>query len=181
MNSIAATALYGIMAEFDSPQKLLAATHRAHEEGYRRMDAYSPFPVEGLSEALGFRTTGVPALVLGGGIFGAIAGYLLQYFCAVVFYPLNIGGRPLNSWPAFIPATFESAVLCAALCAVIGMIFLNGLPQPYHPAFNVPRFALASRDRFFLLIDARDSNFDVSKTTQFLTTLNASAVSEVHP
>jgi hypothetical protein len=171
--------MYGVMAEFDAPDKLVAATRRAYEEGYRSMDAYSPFPVEGLSDALGFQHTHVPTLVLSGGVFGAIAGYLLQYYCAVVAYPLNIGGKPLHSWPAFIPVTFETTVLCAALCAVIGMLFLNGLPQPYHPAFNVERFVLASRDRFFLLIDARDRNFEAERVMRFLSGLGAFEVTQV--
>ncbi len=171
--------IYGVMAEFDAPEKLLDATRRAHSEGYRRMDAYSPHPIDGLADALGFFNTHVPSLVLAGGIFGAAAGFALQYFCAVIAYPLIVGGKPLNSWPAFIPVVFETTVLCASLCAGIGMLFLNGLPQPYHPAFNVPRFALASRDRFFLMIDARDSHFDVDKVTQFLSGLNAFEVSQV--
>lgn len=179
--SAAHAKLYGVMAEFDSPAKLLAATRRAYEEGYRRMDAFSPFPIDELADALGFQNTHVPALVLTGGIVGAIAGFSLQYYCAVIAYPLNIGGKPLNSWPAFIPATFETAVLCAALCAVVGMLFLNGLPQPYHPVFNVPRFALASRDRFFLLIDARDRKFELEKVEGFLSGLNAFEVSQVRP
>lgn len=173
--------LHGLMAEFHSPDELMRATHRTYEDGYRRIDAFSPFPIDGLAEALGFRRTEVPALVLGGGIFGAVAGYALQYYCAVISYPLNVGGRPLNSWPAFIPIVFEMAVLCAAVTAVIGMLFLNGLPQPYHPAFNVPRFALASRDRFFLLIDAHDPHFEPARTTEFLSALGAHAVSEVEP
>ena len=172
---------YGVMAEFDSPDKLVAAAHRAREEGYKRMDAYSPFPVEGLAEALNFKSRWVARLVFCGGVCGAIGGYALQYYCAVLAYPLDVGGRPLNSWPAFIPVTFETTVLCAALCAVLGMLLLNGLPLPYHPAFNVPRFALASRDRFFLLIEARDKNFEVEKTSRFLCALNAYEVSEVQP
>jgi hypothetical protein len=177
--SVQPAKLYGVMAEFDSAEKLLAATRRASEEGYRRMDAFSPFPVEGLAEALHFHRPGVAALVLCGGIFGAIAGYMLQYYCAVIAYPLNVGGRPLNSWPAFIPVTFETTVLCASLCAVLGMLLMNGLPLPYHPAFNVPRFLLASRDRFFLLIESADPKFDVERVTQFLGGLGAFEVSAV--
>jgi hypothetical protein len=173
--------LYGILAEFDSPESLLVATHRASAEGYHRMDAFSPFPIEGLSEALKFERPGVAGLVLVGGIFGAICGFALQYYCSVFAYPLNVGGRPLNSWPAFIPITFETTVLCAALCAVFGMLMLNGLPMPYYPVFNVPRFALASRDKFFLLIEANDPLFESAKTIQFLSTLDAFSVSEVRP
>jgi len=172
---------YGVMAEFESPDKLIAAARRAREEGYSRMDAYSPFPVDGLAEALDFKCPGVARLVFCGGVFGAIGGYALQYYCAAVAYPLNVGGRPLNSWPAFVPVTFETAVLCAALCAVGGMLLMNGLPQPYHPAFNVPRFALASRDRFFLLIETRDKNFERGKTERFLAAQDAYEVSEVQP
>ena len=148
--------IYGLMAEFDNPSALVAAAREAHAAGYRRMDAYTPFPVEELNEALGLGHTGVAALVLIGGITGALVGYLMQYYIAVIDYPLNIGGRPLHSWPAFVPVTFELTILCAGLFAVLGMLALNGLPMPHHPVFNAPRFALASRDRFFLCIEAAD-------------------------
>jgi ActD protein len=171
--------LYGVMAEFDNPTDLIDAVRRARQQGYRRMDAYSPMPIEGLDEEIGHHRTYLPFLVLVGGIFGAIGGFSLLYWIAVINYPMNIGGKPLNSWPAFIPITFETTILCAALAAVFGMLMLNGLPEPYHPVFNVPRFAFASRDRFFLCLEARDRQFDPQKTAQFLATLNTKGVYEV--
>jgi hypothetical protein len=173
------TTIYGLIAEFDGPGSLVAAAHRARQAGYRRMDGYSPYPIEELSEAMGFHHTRLPLIVLAGGILGGIGGYLLQYWVSVIEYPMNIGGRPLNSWPSFIPVTFETTVLLAALAAVFGMLGLNGLPMPYHPVFNVPRFALASRDRFFLCIEAADPKFDREATMQFLKTLEPRNVSEV--
>ena len=171
--------IYGLLAEFDSVQGLLSATRRAYEEGYRHMDAYSPFPVEGLADALGFHKTRMPALVLLGGILGGSGGYLMLYYSAVISYPINVGGRPFHSWPAFIPITFELTILVAALFAVFGMLALNGLPMPYHPVFNVPRFALASRDRFFLCIEATDPRFDRQGTEGFLRGLQPQHVAEV--
>ena len=173
------TAVYGLMAEFDDPTSLVAATKRAHDAGYRRMDAYSPFPIEELHEALGSHQTRLPLLVLLGGLCGCIGGYTLEYWSSVVAYPLNIGGKPLHSWPAFIPVTFETTILVAALTCVLGMLALNGLPQPYHPVFNVPRFALASRNRFFLCIESRDPKFDVEATRRFLETLEPREVTTV--
>ena len=173
--------LYGLMAEFDSPSDLLAAALRAHEEGYRRMDAYSPFPVHGLAEAIGFKRTLVPLLVLLGGAVGGIGGYALQYWISVIDYPLNVGGRPLHSWPAFIPVTFELTILVAALAAVLGMLALNGLPRPHHPVFNVSAFELATRNRFFLCIEATDPKFDGRETRHFLQSLKAQVVYEVEP
>jgi hypothetical protein len=173
--------LYGLMAEFENPERLLEAARRAYQEGYRRMDAYTPFPVEGLDEAIGFHHNRLPLIVLIGGIIGAVGGYWMLYYSQVISYPLNVGGRPYNSWPAFIPITFELTVLAAALAAVLGVLALNGLPMPYHPVFNVPRFALASRDRFFLCIEARDPQFDRATTKQFLESLGPQEVSEVEP
>jgi ActD protein len=171
--------VYGLMAEFDDPNALVAATTRAYREGYRRMDAYSPFPIEELHEALGAGHTRLPLIVLIGGILGCIGGYALQYWTQAIAYPINVGGRPYHSWPAFIPVTFECTILAAALSAVLGMVALNGLPMPYHPVFNVPRFALASRNRFFLCIEARDPKFDVERTRRFLETLEPREVTTV--
>jgi hypothetical protein len=171
--------VYGLMAEFEDPNALVAAAQHARLEGYRRMDAYSPFPIEELHEALGLPPTRLPLIVLIGGLVGAVAGYGLQYWVSVIENPLNIGGKPLHSWPAFIPITFETTILVAALSAVLGMLALNGLPMPYHPVFNVARFALASRNRFFLCIEARDSQFDLEATRNFLQTLNPREVSTV--
>jgi hypothetical protein len=171
--------VYGLMAEFDAPDPLLQAAERITAEGYRYVNAYTPFPVEGLAEAIGFRRSSVPLLTLIGGLFGGLGGFYMQYWMAAVNYPLNIGGRPLNSWPAFIPVTFELTVLGAALFAVLGMLALNKLPMPHHPVFNVPRFALASKDRFFLCIEARDPKFDRARTAKFLESLKPLGVSEV--
>lgn len=172
--------LYGVMAEFETPTELLVATRQAYAEGYRRMDAYTPFPIEELTDALGFHHTRLPLIVLIGGLVGCIGGFGLQYWASTMAYPLNVGGRPFNSWPMFIPVTFELTILVAALSAVFGMLALNGLPQPYHPVFNVPRFALASRNRFFLCIMARDRKFDRKGTREFLENLDgAREVSDV--
>lgn len=174
-----APTLYGLMAEFESPAELVAAARRAREEGYVRMDAYSPFPMHELTEALGLKPTKLPFLVLAGGVIGCATALGMMWFSATIHYPLNVGGKPLASWPMFIPITFELTVLFASLSAVLGMLGMNGLPQPYHPVFHVPRFALASRDRFFLCIEAADPKFDSEKTSQFLAALGARVVSEV--
>ena len=171
--------IFGLLAEFASAQDLLTATRQAHEKGYRHMDAFSPFPIDELAEALGFHRTRLPILVLVGGILGGVGGYFMQYYTAVIDYPINVGSRPLHSWPAFIPITFEMTILGAALFAVLGMLALNGLPMPYHPVFNVPRFALASRDQFFLCIEATDPQFDREGTKSFLTGLQPREVPEV--
>jgi hypothetical protein len=171
--------IYGLLAEFEQPEQLLAAAHRAREAGYRRMDAYTPFPVEGLAEALGRHYTLVPLITLIGGLAGCAGGFGLQYWISKIAYPINVGGRPFNSWPAFIPVTFEMTVLGAALSAVLGMLALNGLPMPHHPLFNEPRFALASRDRFFLCVEARDRRFDLAETRRLLESLTTRAVMEV--
>ena len=173
--------LYGLLAEFRQPQDVLSAARRAYAAGYRRMDAYTPFPVEGLAEAIGFQKTRLPLIVLVGGIAGCLGGFWLQYYASVIDYPLNVGGRPLNSWPAFVPVTFETTILLAALAAVLGMLALNGLPMPYHPVFNVPRFELATRDHFFLCIEALDPQFDHEATRRFLESIGAQEVTEVEP
>src|SRR6266540_2113756 len=173
------TGVHGLIAEFDDPTALVAATERAYRAGYRRMDAYSPFPIEELHEALGARHTRLPLVVLIGGLCGCLGGYGLQYWVSTMAYPINVGGKPFHSWPAFIPVTFECTILVAALSAVLGMLALNGLPQLYHPVFNVTRFALASRNRFFLCIEAKDPKFDREGTKQFLDTLHPREVTTV--
>ncbi|MFL5242911.1 MAG: DUF3341 domain-containing protein [Gemmataceae bacterium] len=171
--------IYGLLAEFDDPTALVGAARAAREAGYRQCDAYSPFPIEELTEALGMRHTKLPLLILLGGIVGCLGGYFMQYYAAVISYPINVAGRPLHSWPMFIPVTFELTILLAAVTAVLGMLALNGLPMPYHPLFNVPRFALASRDRFFFCIQAIDPKFDDSLTKQFLAEFQPVSVEEV--
>jgi hypothetical protein len=171
--------LYGLLIEFEDQATLLAAARQVHAEGYRKVDAYSPFPVEGLAKALGRGRTGVPAIVLIGGLVGATAGYYLQYWVSAIDYPLNIGGRPYHSWPMFVPITFELMVLFAAIFGVVGTLALNGLPQPYHPVFNVPEFGRATVDRFFLCIEAGDPKFERRGTEDFLGRLNGVRISEV--
>jgi hypothetical protein len=173
--------LYGLMAEFETPGQLVEAANATRLAGYRQFDAYSPIPIEELNDAMGFRRTRLPLLVLIGGIVGGLAGYGLEYWASVIEYPMNIGGRPFHSWPQFIPVTFETTVLGAALTAFVGMWALNGLPQPYHPVFNVPAFERASRDRFFLVIETTDTRFDREATGRFLEGLHPLGVSEVAP
>jgi hypothetical protein len=170
--------LHGVMAEFDRPEELLQAARSAFAEGYRKMDAYSPFPIEGLAEAIGFEKTRVPAFVLTGGIIGAVGAYGMQYYSAVKDYALNVGGRPLHSWPSFIPITFELTVLCATFAAVFGMLIMNGLPRPYHPVFNVAEFKLASQTRFFLCIEATDAK-TAEQAKAFFKSLQPMAIHEV--
>jgi hypothetical protein len=167
------------MGEFETPEQLIHAVKHVRAEGYRRLDAYVPFPVEGLSEALGLRHSHVPTLTLIGGLIGGVGGFFFQDWAAAIAYPMNIGGRPLNSWPAFIPVTFELTVLGAALSAVFGMLALNRLPEPHHPVFNVRRFSHASADRFFLCIEARDRKFRLEETARLLQSLKARHVDEV--
>ncbi|MEP6741372.1 MAG: DUF3341 domain-containing protein [bacterium] len=176
---LVAPALYGIMGEFNNPSDLVAAARRTYEAGYRRINGYSPYPIEELSEAIGFTRTSLPLIVLIGGILGGLGGFFMQYWMEVIDYPLNVGGKPYNSWPAFIPITFECTVLVAAFAAVLGMLVLNKLPQPYHPVFNAPNFALATRDRFFLVIEANDPRFIHDETKQFMETVGARNVSDV--
>jgi len=175
--------IYGLMAEFDAPEKILAAAERTKEEGYHDIDAYTPFPMEELTDALGIRHTKLSLFVLCCGLTGMLVGFFFQYWVAVIDYPLNIGGRPLNSWPSWIPVTFELTILFSALGAVVGMIFRNGLPRPVHPVFNVDRFELATKDKFFLCIEATDPKFDKEQTKKFLETLKPdyiSVVEQVH-
>jgi hypothetical protein len=170
---------YGVMAEFETATQLLRAAAKTRDAGYRKMDAYAPFPVEGLSEALGLRRNYVSLVTLIGGLLGGLIGFGFQYWVNVISYPLNIGGRPLNSWPAFIPVTFELTILGASTFAVFGMLAMNKLPHPYHPVFNVARFARASSDRFFICIEAADPKFSVAEATSFLQSLGAQYVTEV--
>jgi len=173
--------IYGLMAEFDTPAALVAAAKRVYAAGYRKIDTFSPFPVEEAWEAIGHRDRRMSFIVLMGGLVGGLGGYGLEYWVHTMAYPINVAGKPLNSWPQFIPVTFEMTILIAALSAVIGMIVLNGLPMPYHPVFNVPRFEHASRDKFFLLIESNDPKFDRQRTLEFLKGLDASEINEVAP
>jgi hypothetical protein len=167
------TKLFGLMAEFESVDALFAATRRARQAGYREMDAYTPYAVEGLAEELGEPKTRIPLVVLIGGLVGAGAGFLMQYWSMAVDYPFNSGGRPLNSWPAYVPIAFEMLILVASFSAFFSMLFMNDLPRPHHPLFNVPQFARASQDRFFLCIEATDPQFDAERTLEFLSASEA--------
>lgn len=171
--------IYGVMAEFETSKDVLEAAHRARAAGYREMDAYSPFAIEGLSEAVGFPRTWLPAITLIGGLIGCFGGFFLQYYPNVMGFPLDIGGKPFDSWPSFIPITFELTILCAGVSTVVGMIWLNKLPTPYHPVFNVPRFELASQDRFFLCIKSKDPRFDVEGVKRFLAELDPREITVV--
>jgi hypothetical protein len=171
--------IYGLMAEFKGPDELIAASQQTYDAGYRVVNAYAPFPVEGLAHAIGYRRVVLPWLVLAGGLLGGIGGYLMEFWTSAVDYPINVGGRPYNSIPYFIPVMFEMTILGAALTAVFGMLALNKLPMPYHPVFNVPRFELASQNRFFLCIESRDPQFDQQKTMDFIEALGADEVTVV--
>jgi hypothetical protein len=171
--------IYGLMAEFDTPTELVDAARRVRDAGYRKTDAFSPFPLHEIDEALGIRRSILPFLVFGGGVVGLLSGIGLQWFVHVWDYPLNVGGRPLFSLPAFIPPAYELTILLAAFTAVFGMLFLNGLPMPYHPVFNVERFALATREKFFLVIESKDEKFDYEETRSFMQSLNAQEVFDV--
>src|ERR1700751_1716030 len=173
------TPIYGMMAEFDSATALVEAARATHQAGYQKVDAYSRFPIEGLAEEIGFHRDQGPLVVLIGGIVGGLTGYLMQYWMSAVDYPLNIGGKPAHSWPAFIVITFEMTILFAGISAVLGMLAFNGLPMPYHPVFNVPRFAFASKDRFFLIVFSSDKKYNPVETRRFLETLDPRSISEV--
>jgi hypothetical protein len=171
--------LYGVMAEFDGPNELVHAARETYGAGYRRINGYSPYPIEELWEAIGFTHSKLPLIVFIGGLLGGLGGFLMQYYIAVIDYPLNVGGKPYNSWPAFIPITFECTVLVAAFSAVLGMLVLNKLPQPYHPVFNAPNFAMATNDRFFLVVEANDPKYNHDEVVKLLTSLNAQEVVDV--
>ncbi len=179
MTSPTSNELYGLLAEFPRPEPLVEATQQVYAAGYRRFDAYTPMPIEGLPEAMHFHKTRMPLVILIGGIVGGLSGYLLQYWVAVIAYPLNVGGRPLHSWPAFIPITFELTILFGSIAGVLGMLALNGLPRPHHPLFGVPQFKRASRDGFFLCIEASDEKFDMEETRDMLTAAGAVEVIDV--
>src|SRR5215831_3188692 len=171
--------LHGVMAEFDTPGALVRATQAAVDKGYKKYDAYSPFPIEELSDVMHLHRNKLPLLVLLGGLLGGSFGFALQYFITVIYFPINIAGRPLNSWPSYIIITFELTILLASITAVLGLFALCGFPMPYHPVFNAPRFALASNDRFFLCIESSDPLFDRVKTSAFLETLEPKEVCDV--
>jgi hypothetical protein len=171
--------IYGIMAEFDTATELVDAARLVRDAGYKKTDAFSPFPLHEIDEALGIRRSVLPFMVLGGGVLGLLSGLGLQYFVHVLDYPLNVGGRPYLSLPSFIPPAYELTILFAAFTAVFGMLLLNGLPQPYHPVFNVPRFALATREKFFLLIEAKDPQYDYEKVKSFMESLGPQEVFDV--
>jgi hypothetical protein len=173
--------IYGLLAEFPDEESLLHAATRVRSLGFQHVEAYSPYPIHGMAEVLGIRGVRLPRIVLAGGITGLVVALVMQWYTAVFDYPLNIGGRPLASWPSFMPIAFELTILIAGFSAVLGMFALNGLPQPYHPLFNVPEFAKASRDGFFLCVEARDPKFDLTETRAMLTELGAQGVFEVMP
>lgn len=170
---------YGVMAEFEDPTSLVNAARTAYEMGFRKLDAYTPFPIEELNDVLHLHKNKLPLIVLCGGVLGALTGYLLQYFVTVIYFPINVAGRPLHSWPSYIVITFELTILFGAIATVLGLLGLCGLPMPYHPVFNVPRFSAASRDRFFLCIEATDPMFNLQTTSRFLESMEAKEVSEV--
>src|SRR5262245_43053554 len=173
--------LYGVMAEFESSDSLVDAARRTMAQGFTKVEGYSPVPIEELNTIIHKKRTALPQIVLAGGLTGMATGFVLQYWASVIEYPMNVGGRPQASWPTFIVPSYELTILFSSLAAAIGMIFLNGLPQPYHPVFNVPRFSLASSDKFFLVIESADPKFDRDSTTSFLNGLGAKGVYDVEP
>lgn len=179
MNPSRDATIYGILAEFLTPAEAIKAGHAATEHGFRYMEAYSPFPVEGLAESIGYYKNHMPQLIFAGGLFGGLVGYFMQWYTAVVEYPFDVAGKPYHSWPSFIPITFEMTILFAAFAAVFGMLWSNGLPMPYHPVFNVPEFELATRNRFFLFVRHDDPLFDPETTRLFLEGLGPKSVTLV--
>jgi hypothetical protein len=171
--------IYGVMAEFEDPTSLVVAAKAAYQQGFRKLDAYTPFPIEELHEVLHLHKNKLPLIVLLGGICGGLTGYLMQYFITVIYFPINIAGRPLHSWPSYIIITFELTILFGSIAAVLGLLGLCGLPMPYHPTFNVPRFSAATKDRFFLCIEAADPLFDLQNTSRFLESMEPKEVSQV--
>ena len=179
MSAVTTTNLHGMLAEFDDPEAVVEAIHRTQEEGYTDFDTFSPYPVEEFADAQHAHTSWLPWIVLAGGVACALTGWALQFITSTEIYPMNIGGRPFNSWPAFIVVMFECTILFGAFSAVFGMLALNGLPAPYHPLFNVESFKRASQDRYFLCIEAKDPNFDAERTRAFMESLNPIEVNEV--
>ncbi len=172
---------WGVMTRFETPEDLLAACEKVRDAGYKKIDAYAPFPIHGLTEALGKPKTKIQWLILAAGICGGSGGFFMQWYANVVAWPWNVGGRPFNSWPSFMPVTFELTVLSAALVAVIGMFALCGFPEPYHPVFNLDEFEGASNDKFFVCIMSTDTKFDLCKTKEFMNSLQGDGVFEVAP
>ena len=181
MNHPTEPTAYGLMAEFETPEGLLDAAKKTYSAGFRRMDAFSPVPIHGLAAAIGFHRTNLPVLTFVCGLLGAVCGYGLQYWVHVIDYPINIGGRPLHSGPSFIPVTFELTILFAGIGTFVGLWIANRLPMPYHPVFNVPEFARASQDRFFLCIESEDPMFDAEETRGFLQSLTPVNIFNVDP
>jgi hypothetical protein len=179
MEKVIESPVYGLVAEFSDTETIITAANNAREAGYTKMDAYSPFPVHGLAEAIGFNDIAVPWIIFIAGVLGAIGGFALEIYCLAIDYPMNVGGRPLVSWPSFIPVAYETTILCASFGAFLGMLGMNGLPRPHHSIFNAPRFELATQDKFFLCIEANDPMFDIERTEQFLESLGPDAVSIV--
>jgi hypothetical protein len=171
--------LHGILAEFDTPTQLVDAARQVRDAGYRKTDAFTPFPLHEIDEALGIKRTILPYLVFGGAVTGLLTGIALQVFVHYIDYPMNVGGRPYISIPSMVPPSYELTILFAGFTAVFGMLFLNGLPRPYHPVFNVPRFALATREKFFLIIESEDPKFDYAETRSFMESLNPQEVFDV--
>ncbi|MEX1024854.1 MAG: DUF3341 domain-containing protein [Planctomycetota bacterium] len=172
------TTCFGVLAEFENGAELLEAIRASRAKGYSKMEAYTPLPMHEVWEALG-HTSPLPSIVLVGGLVGAAVGYGLQYWSSVIYYPMNVGGRPLNSWPSFIPVTFETTILFAAFSAFLGMLALNGLPRPHHPCFEIPQFENATRDRYFLLLMAHDPDFELERARADLAGLEPLSVAEV--